>query len=323
MSPFNEITEQFTSALSDWKILGIDIAKEVFVVLAMIQIIWCAALWMLNRDEPDSVLVDFIRKMVVLSIFWEILLHYDLWIPVLVNTFRDAGMKIAHTGNLSPGDIFEKGILLATIVYERSGGEGWVRSLFGTLSGVIVSTIIFLAFTRIAIEMILILIGSRIILVGGIIMLGFAGSQWTRKYAERYFITAITIGIKMLFITLIVGLGESLSNSWATILDTAPSDILMKTYFSVVGASLVYGYLAVRIPDMAASMLTGEPFILGFADAPGRAWVILRGNNHGGGQMPPSQDQHYPKPQDPIPSPMPYPMPAPYPQEKHKGEPTP
>lgn len=326
MTPFDSITIQFHSALTGWQGVGLEIAKQLFFVLAIIQLIWSAALWMFNKNDVDSILVDFTKKMIFLSIFWAILLNYDAWIPSILNSFREAGLKISKTDTVAPGDIFDKGLTLSSVIYNGARGDGVLDYIAGSITTAFAAIVIFLVFTRIAIEMILILIGSQIIMIGGIIMLGFAGSQWTKKYAERYFSTAIHIGVKMLFITLIVGLGESLSNSWRAILESAPSSAnsLLDTYFSIVGASLVYGYLAVRIPDMAAMMLTGEPFSLNFSDAPGRlARMIIGHSSKSNSTAHSGSDSHSGSPPPHSPLPPREPTPYPHPQHKPEGDSTP
>jgi type IV secretion system protein TrbL len=267
MNPFEHITHQFFDATVGWQAIGLNIAKEIFVVLALIQLIWSVVLWMFNRNTPDEALIDLLRKMIILSIFWQIIVNYNSWIPSIVDSLRAVGQQMTHTTSLYPYDVFKKGITISSAIFSSSKNVDILDNIFGSIMSAVISLVIFVTFTRIAIEMILIVIGSRIILIGGIIILGFAGSQWTHKYAERYFATAINFGIKMLFITLIVGLGESLSNTWVDVILSANSDNLIVSYYSIFGASLVYGYLAIRIPDMAATMLTGETLSIGFPGA--------------------------------------------------------
>lgn len=267
MSILNQIAVQFNAIISGWQSIGIGFAKEIFVVLAIIQLIWSTILWMLNKNNPDEALIEFIRKMLFLSLFWQVLTNYNSWVPAITNFFRDVGSKISGTTTIYPADIFDKGIHLASLIFQHSDGFGFGENILASLTALFVGGIVFLAFTRIAIEMILILIGSKLILIGGIIMLGFAGNQWTYKYAERYFATAINFGAKMLFISLIIGLGEALSDSWADLIQNATSDNILNAYFSVLGAVLTYAYLSIRIPDMAATMLTGEALSIGFPGA--------------------------------------------------------
>jgi type IV secretion system protein TrbL len=267
MSILNQIAVEFNNAIAGWQVIGIQIAKQIFVVLAIIQLIWCAILWMMNRNNPDEALIEFIKKMLFLSVFWQILTNYDRWVPNLINSLRDVGHQMTGSATIYPADIYDKGINLASLVFNNSIHFGWGENIISSLMAFFVACIIFLAFTRIAIEMILILIGSKIILVGGLIMLGFASSQWTYKYAERYFSTAINFGIKMLFITLIIGLGETLSSTLADHIRSATAQTLVSTYFSIIGAVLTYLYLSLRIPDMAAAMLTGEALSIGFPGA--------------------------------------------------------
>ena len=80
---------------------------------------------------------------------------------------------------------------------------------------VLAAAVVMYCFAVIAIELILIQIGSKIILAGGIFLLAFSGLQWTKEYAERYVHTFFHIGIKMIFIYILVGIGAGLARDWA------------------------------------------------------------------------------------------------------------
>ena len=51
--------------------------------------------------------------------------------------------------------------------------------------------------------------------------MAFSGLQWTRDYAERYVHTFFHIGIKMIFIYILVGLGAGLTKTWSQVLNNA------------------------------------------------------------------------------------------------------
>ena len=51
--------------------------------------------------------------------------------------------------------------------------------------------------------------------------MAFSGLQWTRDYAERYVHTFFHIGIKMIFIYILVGIGVGLAQNWSQVVINA------------------------------------------------------------------------------------------------------
>lgn len=253
------------NATHSWEGLGLIAAKEVFLALAVLHLVWNIILWMIHKDNPNDLLNEFIQKMLVISFFWFALASSHIWIDGILGGLRNIGNHMTNSGPLYPSKVMEKGIVFASLVIDAAEHTNIVYNFFGTALSLIVGFAIFATFVRIAIEMVIILIGSKIILTGGLVMLGFAGSKWTQSYAERYVSAVIYFGLKLLFITLIVGLGEVITDSWSGHLKGIEEGQFIETYLSVLGATLVYGYLAVRIPDMAAQMFAGGLF-MGFGN---------------------------------------------------------
>jgi type IV secretion system protein TrbL len=270
MNAFEQIIAQFNNAVPQWEAVGIDLAKQLFLILVVIQIVWMAVLWMVNRNDPTNLFAEFVGKLLVILFFWALLENYNVWIPAIVNSLRQVGERMTGIGSLSPADVMSRGVDIATRVMTAAKHEGFIQHIFGSIIASIVGCTIFFLFVRIGIEMFLIIIGGKIILAGGLILLGFSGTKWSRQFTERYLTAAVAIGIKMLFITLIVGIGETLAPGWSDILKNVQGDKLMEAYFAVFAAALVYFYLALRLPEMAASLLTGA-FNLNFSPGLGTA----------------------------------------------------
>ena len=118
----------------------------------------------------------------------------------------------------------------------------------------------------------------------GVFMLGFTGSRWTLVFGEKYVGYAVSVGIKLFMLELIVGLGYSLGQQWAALFynGIAPPE----TYIEVVGAALVFGFLAWQIPSLAASLMNGAPrMTLGsFVNTAGAVAVgsVIAGSGVGG-----------------------------------------
>ena len=73
---------------------------------------------------------------------------------------------------------------------------------------IILSLIILVLLTVIAVNMLLLLISSWVLLYAGIFFLGFGGARWTSDIAINYFKTVLGIGIQLMVMTLIVGIGS-------------------------------------------------------------------------------------------------------------------
>jgi type IV secretory pathway TrbL component len=69
MSAFQELITQYHSAIDGWEVVGISIAKELFVLLAGIQIVWAAIMWILNRNDSASVIAEFARLILTTAFF--------------------------------------------------------------------------------------------------------------------------------------------------------------------------------------------------------------------------------------------------------------
>lgn len=267
MEIFEQLVSQFNDSIMVWQPAAIKIASRIFYLLATIQLTWAGILWMMSHDDPLFHLTEFVKKIMVIAFFWTVIDQSGTWIPSIVDGFRQIGGEMTGITQFSPGDVVGQGINISTTLLKASYQGGVMEKIAGALLGGLVALIIFLAFLFVAVEMVLVLIGSKLILVAGLIMLGFAGSQWTTDFTQKYFVTCIHIGIKLMFLTLLVGLAQNLTDTWPDLVKGGiADDKLFEVYFSMMAASILYAVLVVRIPDMGASMLTGS-FGMGFGSA--------------------------------------------------------
>jgi len=89
-------------------------------------------------------------------------------------------------------------------------------------------------------------------------LLAFSGFQWTRDYAERYVHTFFHVGIKIIFIYILVGLGAELAQGWSQVVVNAPWGKVLDYDIAVGLSAYIYYKLCVKVPDQAVSWLTGR-----------------------------------------------------------------
>ena len=69
------------------------------------------------------------------------------------------------------------------------------------------AVVIFIAYLAIAIQFVVAMVESYLVIGAGVIFLGFGGSRWTAAYVERYIAYAVSVGMKILVLYLLVGAG--------------------------------------------------------------------------------------------------------------------
>lgn len=258
MNVFEYILASYDNSVYNWSIMATHIAEKLFMLLMVINLSWSAVVWMLKKDDPVNLLMEFIQKLVALAFFLMIIQHFDSWIPAIYQSLRQAGQYMTGVNELHPSDIVSQGVHLSSMIMNVSHQGGLLEQIGGALFNVIVALLVFLAFLGVAIQMTLIIVGGKIILAGGMVMLGFSGSKWTMDYAQRYFGAAVHIGLKLMFLTLIIGLGQDLSPAWASLIQNAPPDKLLESFLVVLASSLLFFFLSWKIPEMGASLLSGS-----------------------------------------------------------------
>lgn len=258
MDTFEFILASYDNSAYNWSVLASHLAERLFMLLVVINLSWSAAIWMLQKDDPMGLLVNFFRKVIAMAFFLMIIRYFEDWIPAIYQSLRQAGEYMAGVDRLHPSDIVRQGIHLASTIMNVSHSGGLLEKIGGALFNVAVALLVFLSFLGVAIQITLVIIGGKIILAGGMVMLGFAGSKWTMDFAQKYLAAAIHIGLKLLFLTLIVGLGQDLSPMWASNIQNTPPENLLQAFLAVLASSLLFFFLSWRIPEMGASLLAGS-----------------------------------------------------------------
>src|SRR4029077_18509488 len=72
----------------------------------------------------------------------------------------------------------------------------------------------FLAFLGLTVQLVVTLVESYLVVGAGFIFLGFGGSRWTAPYVERYISLAVSTGVKVMVLYLLLGAGLTLTNGW-------------------------------------------------------------------------------------------------------------
>ena len=96
-----------------------------------------------------------------------------------------------------------------------------------------------------------------IVMSAGYIFLGFGGSRWTAPYFERYISLAISTGVRLMLIYLMLGVFNTISNNWIATLNGYTADQPITQIFPTLMSMLLFAFASWMIPKMAASIASG------------------------------------------------------------------
>lgn len=250
------ITQSYEHATQTWHAYLFPIAQHLFAMLATIEIAWSGILWALNRTEVESLWVEFLKKMLALGFFYTILVNSQTWIPAIIQSFMQIGAGAAQITALYPSDILDQGISVAASVMQPLLKSGILQAGIGLLVGSFTALIVVVCFALIAAELVVSLIESYIVVGAGVLLLGFSANRFTSAYSSKYLSYAMSVGVKLFILYLIIGVGSTLAADWGTLL-VAGGMKNMTPFFEVIAGSLVFLYVVKAIPHKAESLLSG------------------------------------------------------------------
>jgi type IV secretion system protein TrbL len=239
-------------------------ANALFALLALIDFAWSAAVMVLEKQDFQSWAAAIVRKMMTIGIFYGLLVYGRVWIPAIVDSFEMLGQNAAGTGPLDPGGVFTRGLNLAGALIDGASTSGIFTNFGGSLALVVAAVMCLLAFCLITIQFVMTMVESYILVAAAFIFLGFGGSRWSQSYVERYIALAVSIGVKIMLLYLLISTGMNVSLGWLTQAEAVATSSQPATdAFSIMGASLIFAALCWHIPKLLAGVLGGSPSLSG------------------------------------------------------------
>lgn len=210
---------------------------------------------------------QMITKFMKIAFFFFLVNNWQyLMVDVLFETFKMAGLVASNqTLEVQPSYILDKGIMLTSSVLSSivQGGGGW-SAVLGGLGALVVKTIFCLviigAFGFMAIQILIVNIEFYLCASLSVILIPFGLNKYTSFLFEKTVGAMFSFGIKMMFMTFIVGLGITLFTTWNTAIaaDAKPQELIQAAF-----GALTYAFLVWKIPDVAAGAISGSPSLDG------------------------------------------------------------
>jgi type IV secretory pathway TrbL component len=82
--------------------------------------------------------------------------------------------------------------------------------------------------------------------------MGFGGSRWTKDYAVKIIVYAVSVGAKLFVLQLLVGMGEAMIREWVENFEANYPNI-----FLMVGSAIVMLAVTKIVPEMVQGLING------------------------------------------------------------------
>ena len=269
--------DQYRAVRGTWLTVAAGYANRLFGLLALIEFAWTGAILVLERTDLQGWTAALIRKMMFIGAFFALLNFGADWIPRIIESFQIVGQSASGLPSLAPTDILVRGLNIAGNLLSGAANSGWMGSFGTALALVFAALLAFLAFLGLTIQLVVTLVESYLVVGAGFIFLGFGGSRWTAPYVERFIAFAVSTGVKVMVLYLLLGAGMAMTNTWegaATAVPTSASPAV--DALDIAGSAVILLMICWNAPKLAASILGGSPSFTG-GDAVGTAGGLAQG----------------------------------------------
>lgn len=268
----NIVLNGFTQAIRTVDLSGF--VTVLFWTLASIALVWQLIQLMLSRGELGDLFAQVVRWMLFTAVAWAFVAPQGIFWSLSENLiFTDAMVRFFNDvsgslGNFTPSGIIDVGIAIVDRAINLMNMSGLIpmsgtsiNYSISSLINLIVALAVFVLLVSVALEYLIMMISTYVLIYVGVVTLGFAGSSWTKDFAFGYFKAVFMSALQILGLVLIMRLAAmQFETLYASMPAAASSDGV--DFWSWICRALVIGIamkmLSSRVPNMLAGILSGN-----------------------------------------------------------------
>ena len=286
---FNSVTNQIkTQIMGSWYRPIQQHAIHLFGMLAAIEMTWMAATWLLSKKTFEDIFPSLIKKIITLGFFLAILLNANVWLPDIFASFMDIGVQVGGIGNITPSSIANEsytafmtimGLPFVSVTHNVGGAISslWSGNIsqfvsdvgasaksavidanpFSQIAFFVLAFVVALSVLYLAIEFMMVQIEAFVVIGAGIIVMGFTALRFTTKYTSGYMDYSITLGVRMMIITLLAGFFQTymLPDIQKALIDSGGA---IQGPFIAMSIGLIIAAMVKKLPQIATSIMNGS-----------------------------------------------------------------
>ena len=268
--------QQIGQAANAWIPAIMHEAAFLFYVLATLDFAWGAPSF-LRESDFNGLFLSLIKKLLVISFFYAVLINGQVWIPAIVDSFAQLGATAAGVPLVqNPSDIMMQGIQIVSDLFTKVSATDLLTQPGGAITTILAACIVLASYIIITLHYVVTKLEAIIVMSAGYIFLGFGGSRWTSPYFERYISLAVSTGVRLMLIYLMLGVFRTVSNNWIATMNGYTADQPITQIFPTLMSMLLFAFASWMIPKMAGSVAAGT-LGMGGGDLVGMAAEIGKG----------------------------------------------
>lgn len=246
----NDVVDKFKQATNGWASVIQGYATWLFWTLATISLVWTFGFMALRKADIGEFFAEFLRFCIFTGFYLWLLRNGPEYAMSIIRSMMTIGAKAGGVAELNPSTPVD----IAFDILERSFKSLSMRHPIDSIGIILVSLIILVCLATVAANVLLVLVTAWIMAYAGMFVLGFGGSRWTSEIAMGYFRTVAGLGMKLLTMTLMIGIATSVVNGHlADIANGASiSQLLVICVVALVLAMLIHS-----LPNMVAGLIPG------------------------------------------------------------------
>ncbi len=251
----DQVVQKFFNKAKGWHTALEAAAIRLFWTLVLISMVWTFGMMILRKADLGDFFAEFTRFIIFTGFFFWLLTNAVSGHNIagtIIESMQVLGNQASGQSGSGHGSIIDTGFNILRLAIQNLS----ILDPIDSALGFILSVIILVILTVIAVNMLLLLISSWVLLYAGIFFLGFGGARWTTDFAINYFKTVLGIGIQLMVMTLIVGIGSDfLTNYYGKMNQNIIN-------FEELGVMLIFAIaffvLISKLPPMIAGIITGS-----------------------------------------------------------------
>lgn len=263
----DQVTLDYQLASRNWIARVLEATTDLFFWLALFEFLTAALMYIVAPIHArDAKAGRFLVSIMMISFIFMLITQSDYWLARLINSFAGVGEYVVG-GIMSPSEIVGYGSVLSGAIMRSIDLIGMVQNPPIVFYMTVTALIVMLCYILIAVQVVLTLVQSYILLSTGIFFLAFGAFRATASLAENYLLACVHAGIKLMLLYFVVGLGEPLTRTWIALLrDDRFFTVDVSPVMEVLAGVAILAFIVWYIPNKIAGQITSGAS-LGFTAA--------------------------------------------------------
>lgn len=249
MEKLKEGAQRFSNTLNAY-------ANRLFWILVTITFIYQFSFMVLKRSDFGEFFAEFVKFSIMIGFFYWLLINGSAIGIAIFNSFSTSLAKTTSGMDASPlGIILASADIFSLMTDDKFVDLAIPNTLVVYFIKLLIGVICVILLAIVAINYAILQATGYLVLLLGVIVLGFGGSPYTRDWALTYFRSAISLGIKLLTMTLVVATGIKVLQEMANGDAAAVSAVSAVDSIILLIAVVLLFKVADTVPNIVSSFI--------------------------------------------------------------------